>query len=143
MLPLSTSSREAVWFLRPSFLERRMENTDAASVELITAPVRKLSRAENQCQVAEQRCEQRGDRHAQGGQHHRPGRRRPGRLPAGTETTVEHDEISATEQIRSAASKLSNGMRNSPSEPNNIPNARNSSRAAHPGAETGGWRRCR
>ena len=46
MLPLSTSSREAVWFLRPSFLERRMENTDAASVELMTAPVRKLSRAE-------------------------------------------------------------------------------------------------
>ena len=25
------------------FLERRMENTDAASVELITAPIRKLS----------------------------------------------------------------------------------------------------
>ena len=46
MLPLSSSSREAVWSRKLSFLERRMENTDAASVELITAPVRKLARGE-------------------------------------------------------------------------------------------------
>ena len=46
MLPLSTSRREAVLYFRPRRLERRMENTLAASVELITAPVRKLSRGE-------------------------------------------------------------------------------------------------
>ena len=41
--PLSTSIREAVLFLRPSFRVLRIEKTDAASVELMTAPMRKLS----------------------------------------------------------------------------------------------------
>ena len=41
--PLSTSRRGALLFLRPSFRERSMENTVAASVELMTAPIRKLS----------------------------------------------------------------------------------------------------
>ena len=40
LLPLSTSSRDAVPYFRFSFLERRMENTDAASVEPRTAPIR-------------------------------------------------------------------------------------------------------
>ena len=44
MLPLSTSSREAVWSRRFSRLERRMENTEAESVEAMTAPSRKLSK---------------------------------------------------------------------------------------------------
>ena len=44
LLPLSTSSREAVWSRRFSRLERRMENTEAASVEAMTAPSRKLSK---------------------------------------------------------------------------------------------------
>ena len=52
LLPLSTSSREAVWSRRSSRLERRMEKTEAASVEEMTAPSRKLSRAgrERTCQ---------------------------------------------------------------------------------------------
>ena len=43
LLPLSTSSRDAVPYFRFSFLERRMENTDAASVEPRTAPIRRPS----------------------------------------------------------------------------------------------------
>ena len=43
MLPLSTSSMEAVLSFKFSRLERRMENTDAASVELTTAPSSMLS----------------------------------------------------------------------------------------------------
>ena len=43
LLPLSISSIGAVLFLRPSFLDLRMENTDAASVELTTEPSRKPS----------------------------------------------------------------------------------------------------
>lgn len=43
MLPLSSSSMESVWYRRPILFERRMANTDAASVELITAPIRRLS----------------------------------------------------------------------------------------------------
>jgi hypothetical protein len=41
--PDSTSSRESVWYFRASFRFRRMENTDAASVEDTTDPMRKLS----------------------------------------------------------------------------------------------------
>ncbi len=43
MLPLSTSSKEAVRYFKFSRLERRMENTEAASVELISEPIKKLS----------------------------------------------------------------------------------------------------
>lgn len=43
LLPLSISSIGAVLFLRPSFFPLRMEKTEAASVELTTAPRRKLS----------------------------------------------------------------------------------------------------
>ena len=43
LLPLSASSSGASPFLRFSFFERSTENTEAASVELITAPTRKLS----------------------------------------------------------------------------------------------------
>ena len=38
MLPLSSSNSEAVWSFRLSFLERRILNTDAASVEDSTQP---------------------------------------------------------------------------------------------------------
>ena len=41
--PDSISSRESVWYFKASFLERRMLNTEAASVEEITEPMRKLS----------------------------------------------------------------------------------------------------
>ena len=41
--PDSTSSRESVWFLRASFLDRRMLNTEAASVEEMTEPMSRLS----------------------------------------------------------------------------------------------------
>ena len=44
LLPLSTSSMEAVLYFKFSLLERRMENTDAASVELMTAPISMLSK---------------------------------------------------------------------------------------------------
>ena len=43
LLPLSISSREAVFSLRPSFFERSIEKTEAASVELITEPISILS----------------------------------------------------------------------------------------------------
>ena len=43
MLPLSISSSGAVLFLSPSFLDLKIENTDAASVELITEPISMLS----------------------------------------------------------------------------------------------------
>ena len=43
LLPLSISSSGAEWFFSPSFLDLRIENTEAASVELTTAPSRKLS----------------------------------------------------------------------------------------------------
>ncbi len=42
LLPLSTSKREAVLYLRFSLLERRIEKTDAASVDAMTEPKRKL-----------------------------------------------------------------------------------------------------
>ena len=41
--PDSISKRESVWYLRERRLPRRMEKTDAASVEEMTAPIRKLS----------------------------------------------------------------------------------------------------
>ena len=43
MLPLSISSSGAVLFLSPSFLDLNIENTDAASVELMTEPISMLS----------------------------------------------------------------------------------------------------
>ena len=43
MLPLSTSSRDAVRYFKFSRLERKIEKTDAASVELIKEPIKKLS----------------------------------------------------------------------------------------------------
>ena len=43
LLPLSISRRGAVLYFKLSRLERNMEKTDAASVELITAPIKKLS----------------------------------------------------------------------------------------------------
>ena len=43
LLPLSISSIGAVLFFKPSFLDLRIEKTEAASVELTTAPSRKLS----------------------------------------------------------------------------------------------------
>ena len=43
MEPDSISSRESVWYFKASFLERRILNTEAASVEEITDPMRKLS----------------------------------------------------------------------------------------------------
>ena len=46
LLPLSISKRGAVECFRLRFLERRIENTEAASVELKTAPIRKLSENE-------------------------------------------------------------------------------------------------
>lgn len=47
LLPLSTSNNEAVLSFKLSRLERNIENTDAASVELITAPINILSRKSN------------------------------------------------------------------------------------------------
>ena len=43
MLPLSISSMEAVPYRRLRLLARRMENTEAASVELMRAPTSRLS----------------------------------------------------------------------------------------------------
>ena len=43
LLPLSISSKGAVLYFRLNCFERSTENTDAASVELITAPISKLS----------------------------------------------------------------------------------------------------
>ena len=43
LLPLSTSRTDAVLFFRPNLRERRVENTEAASVEANTDPKRKLS----------------------------------------------------------------------------------------------------
>ena len=43
--PDSISSREAVFSLRFRFLDRRMPNTEAASVEPITEAVKRLSRS--------------------------------------------------------------------------------------------------
>ena len=78
MLPLSTSSREAVWSRRFSRLERRMENTEAASVEAMTAPSRKLSKVGR-------------DRTAQQNSPTSPAVRL-GLAPVGAEAAVEHDE---------------------------------------------------
>ena len=64
MLPLSTSSREAVWSRRFSRLERRMENTEAASVEAMTAPSRKLSKV-GRDRTAQQNSPVRAEEHAQ------------------------------------------------------------------------------
>ena len=43
LLPLSTSNREAVLYLRFIFLDLNIENTLAASVEEIIAPISMLS----------------------------------------------------------------------------------------------------
>ena len=43
LLPLSTSSRDAVPYFKFSFFARKMEKTEAASVELMTEPISKLS----------------------------------------------------------------------------------------------------
>ena len=40
LLPLSISSIDAVLYFKLSFLERSIEKTDAASVELIKAPIK-------------------------------------------------------------------------------------------------------
>ena len=47
LLPLSSSSSEASPCLSDSFFERRIENTEAASVELITEPMSRLSYTES------------------------------------------------------------------------------------------------
>ena len=44
LLPLSTSSMEAVLYFKLRRFERNIEKTDAASVELIIEPISKLSR---------------------------------------------------------------------------------------------------
>ena len=46
LLPLSTSNKEALLYFKLSFLERNIENTEAASVELITAPTK------NDCKIS-------------------------------------------------------------------------------------------
>ena len=47
MEPDSSSNRESVWSFSAIFLERRMLNTEAASVEEITEPIIILSIQEN------------------------------------------------------------------------------------------------
>ena len=42
LLPLSNSNKGAVPSFKLSFFDRKIENTEAASVELITEPIKKL-----------------------------------------------------------------------------------------------------
>ena len=44
LLPLSTSNNDAVPYFNDKFLLFNIENTDAASVQLITEPINKLSK---------------------------------------------------------------------------------------------------
>ena len=46
MLPLSTSKSEAELYFKLSLLDLKIAKTEAASVEDITEPIRKLSRSE-------------------------------------------------------------------------------------------------
>jgi len=133
LLPLSSSSRDAVLSFRPRFLERRIEKTEAASVELTTEP---SSSPSSHPIPSTKMTEHTGNPGCHGNtgrrQNHRLRRYRLCLLPVGAKAAVKHIKTqgNGTDLLRKAEIiKLDFQI---PSVPNNIPSKINASRIGIP-----------